>query len=269
MPVDLTNQATRNRLFREDRAAGLPAVFTIGDSWFDYPVYPNIVDDLYFTGLFALCRREVSGAVLDDIAKQAAIPRDILKAGSDLLLVSGGGNDLVEKEWISHLFLPSDGTPTSDVDSLIDKQWWEPKLRFFYHWYSAVVNQCAPWGIRVVTHGYDYLIPSSTGLSLDIFYHSGPWVRPAMMAAGITDPLTQRRLARRLVDDFNGVFEALVREGHQLPDGRPAFHYIDCRGTLDDADWVNEMHPTKIGFEKVAARFVPVLGALLHPAILA
>jgi len=267
MPIDLNNRATRNRLFKEDRTAGLPPVFTIGDSWFGYPMFYNIVDDLYFTGLFALCRREVGGTELDDIAKQAAIPRDIRDAGSDVVLVSGGGNDLVDKSFTPHLFLKSDGSVPTDARSLIDQTWWQPKLQYFYHWYSALINQCMPWGIRVVTHGYGYLIPSSKGLVVDRFYHDGPWVKPAMINAGITDAGTQRRLARAVVDDFNGVFEQIVQDNHQLPDGRAAFHYIDCRPELGDADWSNEMHPTKKGFEKVAALFVPVLTKLLHPSL--
>ena len=34
------------------------------------------------------------------------------------------------------------------------------------------------------------------------------------------------------------------------------FVHVDLRGTLDPADWANEMHPTRKGFEKVARKFL-------------
>ena len=61
-------------------------------------------------------------------------------------------------------------------------------------------------------------------------------------------------LVRRLMDDFIQVLRALASpvQNHDV-------HLVETAGTLVEADWANEMHPTRDGFQKLAERFRPLL----------
>ena len=53
----------------------------------------------------------------------------------------------------------------------------------------------------------------------------------------------------QFIDSFNAMLAGL--EG-KYPD---CVHYVDLRGTLPTIDlWANELHPTKEGFGKLAAK---------------
>jgi len=261
MPTDISFPQVRDTLYHEGRQAGLPVIFTIGDSWFDYPFYYNIIDNLYFTGLYAFWRQEVVGATMTQILAQASLPHDVLEKGGDVLLVSGGGNDLVEKPWIRGLFQLDSNQP---VELLINRTYWQRKLDEIQSQYLDIIMRCKVAGVRVVTHGYGYLVPSSDGVKFDAgFYKTGPWVLPAMTAAGITTSARQRAVAHIIIDDFNAMLDGLVAQGHVVSNGKPAFVHVDCRPALGPTDWANEMHPTKTGFEELAAYFVPVLNSLV------
>lgn len=62
---------------------------------------------------------------------------------------------------------------------------------------------------------------------------------------------------RSLIDRFNGMVKSVA-------DGFPHVRFVDLRGTLPGGTtyqrwWANELHPTKKGFEAVAARFADAI----------
>ncbi|NJK90349.1 MAG: hypothetical protein HC904_00060 [Blastochloris sp.] len=103
------------------------------------------------------------------------------------------------------------------------------------------VNENLP----VIAHGYDYVIPSSVGPSIAGFKIMGPWLKPVMEARGIRDAALQREIARILIDEFNDMLASLQRDC-------PKFYHLNLRGTLEDGDWNDEIHPNRKGFEKLA-----------------
>ncbi|HYN82243.1 MAG TPA: hypothetical protein VES88_12125 [Gemmatimonadaceae bacterium] len=58
----------RDRRYASAKRDGLTRLLTEGDSWFDYPPHPNIVDWLEAEGQWAIKRLEKSGDTVENVA---------------------------------------------------------------------------------------------------------------------------------------------------------------------------------------------------------
>lgn len=231
------------------RKSRLPRILSEGDSWFDYPLYRNVIDFIDDTDRYAIKRLERSGDKLSDILDRFDEFGEAVTDERPLaVLLSAGGNDLVADDWIEDLF-------TSD-EPHIDAQVWSAKLEEFEEGYERLI-EAVPDETPVIGHGYDHMIPSTKGVRVDGITVTGPWVQKAMVAKGIDDPAKQRELAMVIIDGFNDTLRALDdRIGH--------FRFVDLRGTLDpERDWPNEMHPYEHGFELVATKMRQELERLI------
>ncbi|MDP9203797.1 MAG: hypothetical protein M3P26_17980 [Gemmatimonadota bacterium] len=239
-----------------------------GDSWFDYPPHPNIIDFLDGEGIWGIKRFEKSGDTLENIAGEANLARianTAQREKSEAILLSGGGNDLFtdipEKpklRWIWRALNPFDATKSA-AEHINQLAWDEKKteLRRGFVRVIAAFSDCAP----IVIHGYDYLTASGEKVKYDGFRPAGPWILPSMQDRGIIDVNLQNRILRVLIDDVNEILAALERT---YPD---SVIYVNLRGTLRPGrDWMNEIHPSEDGFHKVEGR---LLDALLNrlPAV--
>lgn len=245
--------AERLARYRRRLRAGFPPVVSEGDSWFDYPLFLNLIDRIDDAALFAHLRLEKSG---DTVAGMIATATDLRALRSVVaeeqpvcLLFSGGGNDLAAAA--PQLF--RGGTFADPAEHLID----DTLEDTFDRIERAVRNMVAEIGslAPIFAHGYDYFQPSPKGVRIIVIRDvTGPWIQPEMLRAGIVDAGLQRAIARVLIDRFNMMLTGIARD-HPLD-----FVHVDLRGTLDiDRDWANEIHPTRAGFQKVATTFVTVL----------
>jgi hypothetical protein len=98
--------AERNARFVKARAAGLPVVVSEGDSWFDYPMYRNIIDRIDDKRRFALKRLEFSGDTVAHMIGDGTVTSGVQSLETVItaerprfLLFSGGGNDMVGEEF--------------------------------------------------------------------------------------------------------------------------------------------------------------------------
>jgi len=228
-----------------------------GDSWFDYPPHPNVIDFLDGEGFWAIKRFEKSGDTLANIADEGNLVRIAITAKRekpDAILLSAGGNDLftdipekLQLRWIWRALTPFDPakTPAEHLDRLA---WDEKKTELrqdFVHVISALSGY-AP----ILVHGYDYLTASGEKCLYDGFHPAGPWILPSMLDRGILDQDMQRAILSVLIDDVNAILAALQST---YPD---SVIHVDLRGTLrPGTDWMNEIHPTEDGFHKVEERF--------------
>ncbi|MDL5534500.1 caspase family protein, partial [Bifidobacterium longum] len=85
---------------------------------------------------------------------------------------------------------------------------------------------------------YDYVIPDK-----------GRWLGKPMARCGITDPKLQRDIAAVMIDQFN-------RELRRMAQGMGHVAYVDCRNSVGDGNWFDELHPTDKGFAKVASKIL-------------
>lgn len=199
-----------------------------GDSWFQYPfLIDDVIDHLF--DRWAIYCVSAAGDLLRDMARQEEVTVAVLSEKPDVLLLSGGGNDVLGGGALQKYLLPHDPalSPAGHVGPAF-----EGILNATIEIYSGLIETSLNAGAkRVVCHSYDYVI--ATG---------GRWLGRPMAAQGITDPHFQRRILRVLIDRFH---EALVEMAGSFG-GRASV--ADCRGRVPDSAWFDELHPTSQGF---------------------
>lgn len=210
-----------------------PLIAAEGDSWFQYPILLKDVIDCVFEHYAVFCRSE-AGDTLDNMVKEKEYLDALERTGGRLLLLSGGGNDLVAGgELARHL---------RDFDpSLTPSQYLLPSFNGVLD--AAIANielivrdvGRAFSGAAVICHGYDYVIPAN-----------GKWLGKPMKSRSITDKKLQKDIADIMVDQLN------IRL-HTLANQSPRLCYVDCRGVVGDR-WHDELHPTNAGYADVATR---------------
>ncbi|NCA72475.1 MAG: SGNH/GDSL hydrolase family protein [Sphingobacteriia bacterium] len=247
-----------------------------GDSWFTISGVPpyNLLYELRFRKHTRIVN---CGSPGDTIVSMASIARsqqlrEALSPGIkrwDAILLSGGGNDLINAA--GKIILPKSDRPTNprnpvdycnpaEFGALLDD------VQDGYRRIAAMrdVPRGPSRGVPIIAHTYDYATPRDAPA---IFGSLGPWLHrafndreiPPEDRVALADDLTDR-LAERLLELADGT--------NRIPD----LHVVDTRGTLtraalghrgDSHDWQNEIHPNGGGYEKLAKRIEPVLEGLL------
>lgn len=258
-------QVERNARFRKARDAGRPVVVSEGDSWFDYPMYENIIDHVDDTNRFAIRRLEFSGdTVLHMVGDGSAgsgvdqLRTVVLAERPRMLLFSGGGNDIAGDE-ITDGVRHYDATqgPAWHLDTPV----WRRITAEIAQGYRTLIRTIGPHA-PVFAHGYDYLIPADRPARYDGWAIAGPWIWPELARKEIPDAFMPA-IGAAMIDWFNGLLQDLDQEYAS----RGWFAHLDLRNTLKRSQWENEIHPTEKGFEAVAARFLERLDARL-PAVI-
>ncbi|RVN79983.1 hypothetical protein CN107_29735, partial [Sinorhizobium meliloti] len=203
-----------------------------GDSWLQYPfLIEDVVDHLFEPWAIYSCSG--AGDLLSDMARQDEVIAAVAAEKPDIVLLSGGGNDLLGDGRLARYLKPyAAGMRAADhVTEAFDDL-----LVSITDIYRDLIDKTLSAGARrVVCHSYDYAIPNG-----------GPWLGRPMIKLGIADRQLQRDIIRILIDRFHVALTAMVSGfGDSVV-------VADCRGTLADNEWFDELHPTSFGFGKVA-----------------
>jgi hypothetical protein len=257
--------AERDARYRKALRAGRPPVLSEGDSWFDYPMYPNIIDQLDDERLFAIKRLEFSGDTVANMVGDGtswrglnSLKEVIVHERPRFLLFSGGGNDIVGNE-LTNAIKTYD--PANSAEWHLDTAAWRALKRGVETGYKKLVDDVGAT-VPIVAHGYDYIIPANKKAKYEGLFGPGPWVWPEMQRAGVPDKM-QVRIAKEMMDWFNEFLRDLAAKNVAR------FTYVDLRGTLAPKEWMNEIHPTRVGFKKVYAAFKAGLDRRLQPLLAA
>ena len=256
------------------KANKYPAVLAIGDSWFWYPKN-NLLESLarhpkLKDGYQHMVRLGENGARLSEYVDGplSGSLNDLLKRDPmqyfNVFAVSGAGNDTVKYELALNADCSGDTTAEACIsdaglDALIGDLALDMRLLL------AKVMSAFDLHLRqpiVLVHGYDYPVPDGRGFSLAGLVNQGPWLAPAMNAHNVpADPVLRKRIMHILIERLNVEFARFANPANGV-------HFIDSRDTLDSgpgypADWDNELHPTRSGFDKIVDRkWIPVLEGL-------
>lgn len=259
-------------------------VLAEGDSWFsmaDLPLTvlsPSQLRALQFPGDALLVNCAQPGDELRNMVKWSASQtfRDLLRngigPGTDLILLSGGGNDLINAA--DELILPfaqvgAGGAPADYVDAV-------KMQRFLNDYIKASFRTIVQWrdapgsasrGVPIVVHTYDYSMPRHAPAAV-LVGTAGPWLFPVMQRKGIA-VAQHLALSTFLLDQLGDAIQEL-----QDVEALPNFHVINTRGVLQpadtdpqvpSADWINEIHASAPGYKKIyEQRWQPVLDGLLN-----
>jgi hypothetical protein len=241
-----------------------------GDSWFDYPFFDTLerLEDKFNFEIESVAHKgdtveamaydasqsATLGRLFDKLSRQSSQPRAIL--------LSGGGNDIAGDEFAIMLNHASSGLPPLNdqvAAGIIDV-----RLKFAMlsvisgvtalsrHYFGRVVP--------IVIHGYGHPVPDGRGYLGGAWILPGPWLKPGFTQKGYPDLGTNAGLVADLLDRFNAMLQTIP--------GTPGLGhvtYIDLRRVLNSdlasykKSWNDELHPTKPGFEAVAAEFARVV----------
>lgn len=237
-------------------------ILTEGDSWFSYPLNANIADYIEMMSDFSMLRLEHNG---DEAREIMGIGSDQLKKLKyylknypvDVLLMSAGGNDLVAGELAKIVTKRVNGDPWQSAMKMTMLTAVLDDIVAAYSRLLDARDELRPKCL-IVAHSYCYFEPTGRKATGPFgLLHAGPWMRPVLVSKGIDPDTEGRDVARYLVDELHKRLRALAA-------ARPRFAVVDMRAALpvDDIHWADEIHPSGVGFRKLAEDYWrPVLRA--------
>jgi hypothetical protein len=241
-----------------------------GDSWFDYPFHDVLsrLEDLYAYDVEAVshrgdCVEEMAygGGQLVDFTRRIA---KVVRGGitPKAILLSGGGNDIAGDEFailLNHAASGIRGLNESVLAGVIDQRLFDGYTTIL----AAVDTICLDLVKRkvpIIVHGYSYPVADGRGVLGGFGPLPGPWLETGFRSKGYTVAADRAAVMKQLIDRFNAMLKRLCKV--------PAFAHVthvDLRATLSSQSdykqwWANELHPTKKGFDAVAAKFAAAIG---------
>jgi hypothetical protein len=240
-----------------------------GDSWFDYPGTDvlGMLEDEFGYDIESVANK---GDRVEDMAygggqldKFSRTLERVLRRGTvpTAILLSGGGNDVAGDEFrvmLNHRDSPIAGIDPRVIDGVINN-------RIFYAYITIIASITAVCkdktgsSVPILVHGYDYPVADGRGFFGGFWLLPGPWLEPGFREKGFAARAERDAITKSLIDSFNVMLGKLVA----LPQFQHV-SYVDLRHTLPTGAsykdwWDNELHPTRKGFRKVAARFAAAL----------
>lgn len=255
-----------------------------GDSWFSIGTIPpwsttNLLQQMVLSRSTLAVNCAKPGAVLAHMTdtSTARVFLNLLNGNIawkwDALLMSGGGNDLIDAANTSPsaaidqrlLLKPEERGSGSSPSKYLSEAGWTT----FTDHMSEVVDLLLAQrdkkplnrDIPVFFHTYDYVTPRNSPAGLG----KGPWLFKAVQAFGIPQ------------GDWNAVSDELMNRHATMwlaletkLAGRNV-HIVDSRGatlraaagtTGESNDWENEIHPTPAGYSLLAKKWRPQLDTL-------
>ncbi|MES2758590.1 MAG: SGNH/GDSL hydrolase family protein [Pseudomonadota bacterium] len=231
----------------------VPLILCFGDSWVQYP-FPqngnlcNRFLDFGESQAMDIVALGESGMEIADPGKSNLYSlNDFLKFDCetvDMIIVSGGGNDFAGADDLLPLLKVGN---TNDVASWFKATETADLFARVTRGYERIIHLRNTYckNVPIVTHCYDYAPP--TGRGLLVF---SPWIRPSLDQIGMPREM-QAGAVRYIIDNLAKVQQSLANT--------PAYFFVDTRNTLQAEDWQNELHPSRDGFNKIAAKFYPVI----------
>lgn len=229
-------------------------VMAEGDSWFDYP-FP-----LFGGGIIKRLEKRIGVPILnmaeagDEVRFMLGVDQrkrlvEQLKKGCpaggpwEVVLFSGGGNDIVDNPMALWIHDWTAGSPAKD---LIHQQRFDAALSLVRAGYEDLIglrDQLSP-NTHLVFHCYDYAIPDGRGAC-----HLGPWLKPTFDLRGFPNRNAAFQVVKEMLTQFATMLGKLATN--------PEVTVIKTQGTLanDTRAWHNELHPAKAGFETFAELF--------------
>jgi hypothetical protein len=234
-----------------------------GDSWFDYPVpffgggiIPRLEDRL---GVPILNLAKAGDEVRYMLGvEEREVLAEHLTDGSpaggpwDVLLFSGGGNDIVDNPmalWVK------DFNPALPPAAHVHKARFDAALALVQAGYEDLIDlrdRLSPT-THLVFHGYDFAIPDGRG-----FCGFGPWLQPTFLLRKFPSRAPMEAVVKTMLQQFATMLTNLSNLAG------PTVTFINGQGTLvpQPSSWHNELHPARAGFGKFADIFQVKLKAL-------
>jgi len=228
-------------------------IFAEGDSWFEYPVpffggsiIPRLEHRLGVP-ILNLAKAGDEVRYMLGVEERAVLTKhltDGCPAGGpwDVLLFSGGGNDIVGNPmalWVNDwdpALPPADHIKKARFDAAL------ALVRAAYEDLIALRDKLSPTTL-LIFQGYDFAIPDGRGIC-----GLGPWLKPTFDLCKFPALAARQAVVKVMLEQFAAMLASLV--GAKVT-------FINGQGTLapQSSSWHNELHPARAGFETFADIF--------------
>lgn len=250
-----------------------------GDSWFSINAVPgtNLLKALAFAHPTVILNIAEPG---DTIRRMSALAKNPwmrrfvtdrkFASRWDMLLLSGGGNDLIDSAAaiirvpaVAGSADPAEYVDAAELARLVGAV--QDGFRRLASLRDEPGSTCA--GKPIVTHTYDYPTPRPSPGRFLLVDALGPWLHSAFEDKG-TPQAMRMPVTRALLDALGDGITALAQGAERIPN----FHVADTRGTVAPAapdatgrsgDWENEIHPSAAGYRKLSEVVSPLVRSLL------
>lgn len=247
-----------------------------GDSWFNYPLFDEIVERLEDDHNYRIESAARWGDTADNMLyNEGGDGKKLVKLFEKLrsdgrtpraILLSCGGNDIAGDRLtllLRHAKSPNPGLDMPVVDALFARL--EETITGLVAMLKKLGDEFFQRDVPVVVHGYGHAVPDGRGF-LHTSLFSGPWLAPSFEEKGYDSVAARIPIIATLIDGFNEV-------QRQIAANIPNVAYVDARPVLSNelandaykASWDNELHPTRNGFGAVADLFDAALQAFPIP----
>jgi hypothetical protein len=201
-----------------------------------------------------------------EVAPRKGFYRLVRQRSPKAILIDGGGNDVHERDspqgpWfpsaLYHLAKPAGSNPA--LDPVAVTNFVHGLLRGRLQTVLTNLVDVTGGAIPIFVHGYDHPIPDKRA-----FVIGGPWLDP--VNGSPYSAAQGREVMRLLIDELN----KMIKEVAETFTAQKV-HHLDLRGTLaaQPGDytqwWLNELHPTKAGYDALGAVADAFITALVSP----
>jgi hypothetical protein len=188
----------------------------------------------------------------------------------DAIFLSGGGNDLIDA-LPQIICTPSPGAGNSFLDyiSRIEVARLKNVIEKGYLAIAAmrdgsVNNKTTP----IITHIYDYPTPRNAPAKFVGIGFKGPWLYPALKAQNV-DEKYWISISDYLFESLGEILiglSAKMSNFHVVHNTKETLVRAELNTTGVSGDWLNEIHATGHGYQKMADVISPELNLLINPA---
>ncbi|RWO49228.1 N-acetylmuramoyl-L-alanine amidase [Mesorhizobium sp.] len=235
-------RAKRRVAYRLKIARGFDGLRIVseGDSWWQYPLLlEDTIDQLSGDAdkaIYSLC---AAGDLVERMASQKEYVLALEESGARILLLSGGGNDLLGDGALQKLLVKySQG---SKPEELLDQGALKRSVDAILGHYSTILTDLRDGfpSVHVFGHAYDLPYPSA----------DGKWLGKPLKKAGVPDAM-RRDVIKVLLDRFSDELKDLQTRFDN-------FTFVDLRGKVGEnaLSWYDELHPHNAGFARAADEF--------------
>ena len=249
-----------------------PVLVSVGDSWFQFPLFLADVVDQLGAG-YSIWSLDAAGDTLENMVVRQRRHIEGLQrwqGKARALLVSGSGNDIVGEDpdgvsVLTKILRPY--TPGKPPEWYLETGEFTRRLAALEAGFTRLFTDVAAGfpGLPVICHGYDHAIPARPGDPRHPLWASqDAWLTgPMVRHLGLLDADLRQAIVRVLIDRLNQMLIGLCG-GNRGGRHANAWH-VDVRGAVGER-WADELHPTDDGFATVGRRFTVVLNDALAAA---
>jgi hypothetical protein len=254
-----------------------------GDSWFSFGAIPPFLTTNLLWGLelstgTCIVNCASPGAQIRRMANTTRSRKFLqLLNGSvamkwDAILLSGGGNDVIDAVESTDAspslrllrFQPEWGDPALGPHKYVSDPGWETlrvHLRAVFEGFITARDRGVNRDQPVILHTYDLAAPRNAPAGLGF----GPWLSKAFGNAYSIPQADWNMVAEELFNRLHTLLKEFTQDFVNV-------HLVDTIGMLtpaanDDgaatADWQNEIHPTRDGYQKLSDKWATLLDATL------